>query len=82
MSYKDAIKKFLFKEFTLVDNVDKTTMEIVENRIKLSYYEIQVIVERAMKRSIMNHTTEVETKDIYKDFAIAMRMNLRFNTEQ
>lgn len=82
LDLKVAIRKFLFHQFTLVDDVDRTMMEIVERRVKLSYYEIQGIVERAMKRSLMNDTLEVKTSDIYNDFAVAMRIKIMFKTDK
>lgn len=82
LDLKVAIRKFLFHQFTLVDDVDRTMMEIVERRVKLSYYEIQGIVERAMKRALMNDTLEVKTSDIYNDFAVAMRIKILFKTDK
>lgn len=85
LNIKDAIKKFIFPKFEIVDDVDSTTEDIVARRAgqyaKLSYYEIQGLVERAMKRAIMNDTNKVSTADIYKDLAIAMRVKLQFKTD-
>lgn len=86
LNIKDAIKKFIFPKFEIVDDVDSTTEDIVARRAgqyaKLSYYEIQGLVERAMKRAIMNDTNKVSTADIYKDLAVAMRVKLQFKTEE
>lgn len=85
LDIKDAIKKFIFPKFNIIDNVDSTTENIVARRAgqyaKLSYYEIQGLVERAMKRAVMNDTEDVYTADIYKDLAVAMRVKLNFGTE-
>lgn len=81
---KAAIKRFMFPKFHLVDDVDSTVASIIEKRAqsnaKLSYYEIQVLVERAMKRQILNNTDIVKTSDIYKDFADSMNIKCKFNT--
>lgn len=81
----EAVRKFLFKEFKLEDDVDPTIRDIVERRakssdVKLSYYEIQSIVERAMKQAIMNDTTIVKTSNIYSAFAVSMRIKIKFKT--
>lgn len=77
-----AIKKFLFDGFTVKNDVDKTVKSIVEKRTRLSYYEIQTIVERAMKRAIMRDTTVISTSEIYNDFAIAMKIKINFKTDK
>lgn len=80
LDIKDAIKRFIYPKFEIVDDVDKTTEDIVARRAgqyaKLSYYEIQGLVERAMKRAVMSDTNKVSTADIYKDLAVAMRVKL------
>lgn len=84
LDIKDAIRHFMFNQFSIIDDVDDTTESIVARRasqnVKLSYYEIQGLVERAMKRAVLSGTTEVKTSDVYRDLAIAMRVKLRFNT--
>lgn len=82
---EEAIVKFIYPEFTLVDDVNKDIKRIVTNRAlaspKLSYYEIQVIVERAMKRAVINNSLEVRTSEIYNDIAIAERVRITFNPD-
>lgn len=84
LDMKIAIKKFMFPKFTLIDDVDVEAANIIERRAKdnakLSYYEIQVLVEKAMKRAILNDTDVVKMSDIYKDLAINMNMKVKFNT--
>lgn len=84
LDMKIAIKKFMFPKFTLIDDVDAEAANIIERRAKdnakLSYYEIQVLVEKAMKRAILNDTDVVKMSDIYKDLAINMNMKVKFNT--
>lgn len=85
LGIKDTIKKFLYNKFELIDNVDKTIENIVDRRAgqyaKLSYYEIQGLVERAMKKAVISGTNKVYTADIYEDLAIAMRVKISFHTE-
>lgn len=85
LDIKEAIKKFIFPKFKIIDDVDMTTETIVARRAgqyaKLSYYEIQGLVERGMKRAVLNNTNEVHTSDIYNDLAVAMRVKLNFKTE-
>lgn len=83
LDIKDAIKKFIFPKFEIIDDVDSTTENIVARRAgqyaKLSYYEIQGLVERAMKKAVLSGTNKIRTSEIYKDLAVAMRVKLRFN---
>ena len=85
LDIKEAIQKFIFPKFSIVDDVDATTESIIARRAgqyaKLSYYEIQGLVERAMKRAVLHDTNKVYTSDIYKDLAIAMRVKIQFKTD-
>ena len=80
-----CIKHFLFPKFILQDDVSDDMRDIVKRRtkqnMKLSYYEIEELVKKAMKRSILNDTNIVRTADIYNDFAFAMNIKIRFGTE-
>lgn len=78
----DIIKRFVFPEFKLIDDVDETTKEIVERRKVLSFAEIKGIVHRAMKKALINNTTVVRTSDIYNDFYTAMGIKRRFRTDE
>lgn len=84
LDIKDCIHHFIFPKFIINDDVDSTTVDIITRRAKqyakLSYYEIQGIVERAMKRALLNDTNIVNTSDIYKDLASAMKVKLNFGT--
>lgn len=79
-----CIRHFLFSKFILDDDVDTTTRDIVKRRVKqnmkLSYYEIEELVKKAMKRSILNDTDVVKTSDIYKDFCLAMNIKIKLGT--
>ncbi|MEM4385910.1 MAG: ATP-binding protein [Candidatus Anstonellales archaeon] len=76
---KETIQKFLYSKFELVDDVNVSVQEIVERRARLSYYEIQGIVERAMKKAVLNGTNKVHTADIYKDIAISNRIRIMYD---
>lgn len=79
-----AIKKFTYPGFEIVDDVDKTTYDIVERRAerytKLSYSEIQNIVERCMKRAVIDKTLVVRVSDVYNELAKTMGLKLKFGT--
>ena len=78
----DTIKHFMFPKFILEDNVDDTVREIIKKKVlqnnKMSYYEIEEVVKKAMKRSVLNDTAVVKTEDIYNDLAVNMGVNFRF----
>ena len=83
---KEAIKHFMLPGFKYLDDVDSTTGSIVETRAldnkRLSYYEIQGLVERAMKEAIINGTMTIHTAKVYRDLAVQLNMKLRFNTAE
>lgn len=80
MDLKRSIEHFILPKFKLMDDVDNTIASIVEHRLKekpnLSYYEIQVIVERAMKNAIISGTNIVRTSDIYELFKLSNRIQI------
>lgn len=83
---EESIPRFLFPEFTLIDDVSSDAKEIITKRAekspKLSYYELQCIVERAMKKAVMNDTLDVKTSVIYEDIAVTERIKIRFKTDK
>lgn len=80
----DTIRHFMLNKFELVDDVDVNVREVVKKRakqyVKLSYYELQVLVERAMKDAILNDTIQVKTSYIYNLLADNMNFKIRFGT--
>jgi len=80
----ESIKHFIYPKFIINDDVDDTVREIVKRRAsqyaKLSYYELEELVKRAMKRSVLNDTNIVNTSDIYNDLTEAMNFKIKFGT--
>lgn len=78
---KACIEHFIHPKFIIEDDVDETVVSIVERRAKqyskLSYYEIQGIVERAMKDAILNDTNVVKTSEVYNELAKVMSIKFR-----
>lgn len=74
------IEHFLFKGFRLVKDVDDP---IVEKRAsgRLSYYEIQGMTERAMKKAVLNDSMDVKLSDIYTELAGVLRIKRKFKTD-
>lgn len=69
---KEIIQKFLYSDFTLVfDKEDPIT----ERRTKMSYYELQDVAERMMKKAVLNNTTRIKMSDVYID--IARQLNVK-----
>lgn len=78
---KDDIRHFLFKGFKLdVDTEDV----ILENRAsgRLSYYEIQGMTERAMKKAVLEDRIEVKMSDIYAELSGIIHIKRRFGTDK
>ena len=74
------IRKFLYPEFSLDEDVSDS---ILENRAagKLSYYEIQGLTERAMKKAVMEDRLNVKLSDIYTELAVTLRIKRKFKTD-
>lgn len=79
---RDVVKKFLFKDFSLNIDVSGDDEQIVKRRSTLSYYELQIITERNMKKAVMRGTTSVNLSDVLNDIAIQMHMKTRFGTNK
>ena len=80
-SLENAIRKFLFTDygFTYLKDFDESLKKIVENELSVSYYEIQSVVERAMKDALI-HTGKKVVKEsvIYKMLADSADVNFDF----
>ena len=73
---KEIIQKFLHKEFTLI--MDKED-PITEKRTKMSYYELQDVAERMMKKAVLNNTTKIKMSDVYLDIARQINAKIALN---
>lgn len=78
---REAVSRFIRPPFKLRDDANPVTESIVQKRMKLSYYEIEGIAKRAMKRAVLSGTTEVSLAGIYEDFKLALRIKDRFNID-
>ena len=80
----ECIKHFMYPKFILNDDVREDARELIKKRArqntKLSYYEIEEIVKRGMKRAVLNDTVEVKTSDIYRDLAVSINYKMKFDT--
>ena len=74
------IEKFLHEGFVLDKDVNDS---IVEKRAagKLSYYEIQGLTERAMKKAVLADRMTVKLSDIYTELASILRIKRQFKTD-
>ena len=79
------IRHFLYPKFVLNDDVEKTKREIIKrrakNNVKLSYYEIENIVNSAMKRAVLRDSNIVNTSEIYDELAMHMNFKVRVGTK-
>jgi len=82
------IKKFMFDKFILSEDVESSQLALMERRVSLSYYEIQIIVERNMKKAILNKNPKIHDKvavrlsDVFDDLAVHMQIKTRFGTNK
>lgn len=81
----DDIRHFLLPKFVLNDDVNDTKREIIKrrakNNVKLSYYEIENLVNNAMKRAVLRDSNIVNTSEIYDELAMHMNFKVKVGTE-
>lgn len=69
------IKRFLKSDFEFIPC---TRVEQIERRCELSYYEIESIVQRQMKKAIIRGDMKVYLKDIYEDMAKFKKFKINY----
>lgn len=62
----DVIRKFLLPNFKYELDFDKEYLSIVNRELSVSYYEIQIVAERAMKDQIIKHYDDPVEPEYYK----------------
>ena len=75
---RTIINKFLHDDFVLV--LDRTD-DLLERRSKLSFYELQGVAERCMKKAVIKGTNRIFMSDVYMDMANAMNVKTAFHTD-
>jgi len=73
-------KRFIYPEFTVIDDANSTIKSMVNGKNRLSFYEIEDIMKKAMKRAVLNDSLQIRTSELYKDIASAMNIKVAFNT--
>lgn len=80
----ECIRHFKYPKFIIDDDVDDDIREIVKRRckqnVKLSYYEIEELVKRAMKRAVLSDTNIIKTSQIYQDLTTSMNFKIKMGT--
>lgn len=61
----DVIRKFLMPNFKYELDFDKEYLSIVNRELSVSYYEIQIVAERAMKDQIIQHYDDPVEPEYY-----------------
>lgn len=78
---KDTLLKFINREhFKVIDNVGKSMETIVSRRSHLSYYALQILAERQMKRAVLDKTMTIETAKLFEDIAVHENINIEFES--
>ncbi len=75
---KGVVQKFIGPEFRIV--MDKED-PITEGRTKMSYYALQDVAERMMKKAVLQGTTNIRMSDIYIDIARSQNVKTSINKE-
>ena len=75
------IKRFMRDDFTLIEDVNDPVIEKRANG-KMSFFEIEGLVYRAMKRSVLNGTTDVRLSELYNDIAPILKIKRKFRTDE
>lgn len=79
--------KFLYDDFKIVKDLDTVTKNVVQKKMCTSYYEIQGVVERAMKDSVMNDFVDnnkfvISEKYLYQKLVEVMDIKVLFKTDK
>lgn len=75
---REILRTFIYDDFILIeDRID----EVVERRSTLSFYEIQGVAERMMKKAVINNTNRIYMTDVYLEMARAMNVKVGFHTD-
>lgn len=80
----EIINKFLFRDlgFRIQKDLSEVTKSVVEKKMCTSYYEIQGVVERAMKDAVMQDTLTISETYIYKKLVEVMDIKVTFKTDK
>lgn len=87
-SIDKTIEKFIFDKFTLDKDVTESKLDLMNRRVSMSYYEIQIITERNMKKAILNNNPTrdgkvvVKLSSIFNDLAVHMQMDVKFGNDE
>lgn len=87
-SIDKTIEKFIFDKFTLDKDVEESKLALMNRRVSMSYYEIQIITERNMKKAILNNNPTrdgkvvVKLSSIFNDLAVHMQMDVKFGNDE
>lgn len=87
-SIDKTIEKFIFDKFTLDKDVEDSKLDLMNRRVSMSYYEIQIITERNMKKAILNNNPTrdgkvvVKLSSIFNDLAVHMQMDVKFGNDE
>lgn len=87
-SIDKTIEKFIFDKFTLDKDVEESKLALMNRRVSMSYYEIQIITERNMKKAILNNNPTrdgkvvVKLSSIFSDLAVHMQMDVKFGNDE
>lgn len=87
-SIDKTIEKFIFDKFTLDKDVEESKLDLMNRRVSMSYYEIQIITERNMKKAILNNNPTrdgkvvVKLSSIFNDLAVHMQMDVKFGNDE
>lgn len=83
---RDTMRHFIFPQFSIKEDADEGNYTTIERRVnqntKLSYYELEGIAHRAMKKAVIAGTTQVRMSDILKDISLAMNIKVNFQTDK
>lgn len=83
-SLDEIIQKFLYTDlgFKVAHDLSQVTKSVVEKKMCTSYYEIQGVVERAMKDAVMQDTLVISETYIYKKLVEVMDIKVQFKTDE
>ncbi len=78
LDIEEVARKFMKPQFSLVGDIDSTARNTVNKRCTLSYRELRSIVDREMKKAVINNTMQINVNDLYRTVAEQQMIRIRF----
>lgn len=81
LNIEETASKFVNAQFDIVNDLDPLTKSIIDKRCRLSYRELQSIIDRIMKKAVIRGDMKVGLKELYEAVANQQHIKMQFGTD-